>query len=195
MQRLTGLKIATLALAGSILWAQTPLKIRPVRGDGAFNNIKTGTSQEIEIEVRDENDRPVSGADVTFLVPLGGAGGSFPGGGNTFKTRTDEAGSAKAPAMRLSPVEGRFNIKVTATKDDRTGSAVLSQVTTSAGGSVAKQGGGSGRGRLILGLVGTGASVGILLTRLGGGGSNSPSAPPRPPTTLSVGAIAVGGPR
>ncbi|MFN7923980.1 MAG: hypothetical protein U0Q16_28015 [Bryobacteraceae bacterium] len=181
-----------IALAGSLLWAQTPLKIRPTRGDGAFNNLKSGLGQELEVEVRDENDRPVSGAEVTFLVPIGGAGGSFPGSGSTYKTTTDESGAAKAPALRLNPVEGRFNIKVTATKGDRTGTAVLSQVSTSAGGAVGKPG--IGKGRLLLGVAGTAASVGILLaTRSGGGGSSS--TPARPPTTLSVGAIAVGGPR
>lgn len=176
----------------------TFLKITIKEGEGALNDVRRGKGADIAVEVRDERDRPVDGAEVTFVAPAVGPGGTYGEGSNTVKVVTDKTGMARTTGYKPNRNEGRYNIKITAAAGERKGTAVVPQVNTAAGGGVPRPtagGGGGSKTKLIIGLVGAGASVGLLATRLGGGGSSSPSTPPRPPTTLTVGGVTVGGPR
>ena len=62
-----GLLLATMASNG-LLEAQNSngLKIVVVEGDGAINNIQTGSGRKPVVEVRDEDDKPVAGARLKF---------------------------------------------------------------------------------------------------------------------------------
>jgi hypothetical protein len=52
----------------------------------------------ISCQVSDENDKPVAGANVTFLLPERGPGGTFFGTWRNVVVTTDQQG--RAPAVR-----------------------------------------------------------------------------------------------
>ena len=189
--------LATLSLLSLLAAPAGPqntagLKLVVLQGEGAFNDIRRKTGRDPVVEVRDEKDRPVAGAQVVFTLPEAGPSGTFAGGGQTHTTTSGANGMAAAPGLKPNDVEGRFPIRVTATLGGRTASITISQNNTLAGGAVAtgqQRGGGK---KWLLVVVGAGASGGVLAaTRRGG--SSAPAPPP--PTVLSAGTVTVGGPR
>jgi len=56
------------------------LKILVLQGQNAVNNVTSGAATMPVVEVHDENDQVLEGADVTFELPATGPGGTFPGG-------------------------------------------------------------------------------------------------------------------
>ncbi|MGB9604559.1 MAG: hypothetical protein ACPL88_01615, partial [Bryobacteraceae bacterium] len=101
------------------------LKVVVIEGEGAVNNIRTRSAVAPVVEVRDENDKPVVGAEVVFQLPPAGPGGVFHGWMRTQTVRTNEQGRAAASGYTPNDQPGRFNIKVTATLGNKTGSAVI----------------------------------------------------------------------
>ncbi|MEZ5353296.1 MAG: hypothetical protein R2762_11720 [Bryobacteraceae bacterium] len=175
--------------------ADTFLKIEILEGEGAFHDTKRRVGSDIAVVVKNERGDAVSNAEVIFTVPSFGAGGAYADGSNSFKALTDDQGRARSMGFKPNQLDGRFNVKVTASSPGRQGQVVVSQTNSRAVKAIAAPGaGGGGKSKLILGLVGTGATVGLLVSRFVGGG-NSTNTPSRPPTTLSVGGISVGGPR
>lgn len=169
------------------------LKIVVVQGEGALNNIKSRTATQPVVEVRDENDKPVEGAEVVFQLPAAGAGGVFNGWMRTQTTRTNAQGQASASGMTPNDQEGRFNIKVTATQGNKTGTAIIAQSNTLSGGN-----GRSARGSrkalwVVLGLAAVGGIAGgVAATRGNGNGTTTPVAVP---VTITPGPVSVGTPR
>jgi len=172
-------------------FGQTPgyLKVTVVQGGGAINDIKRGTGHPPAVEVRDENNQLVSGADVVFTLPAIGAGGSFANGQRTQTVTTNEQGIAQAGDIRPNVVEGRFNIQVTARYRGKEGSVGVVQSNTAAGSATESKV--SKKKWIILAIVG-GAGAGAALA-LKGGSSSSPGGAGA--TTLSTGTITVGAPR
>lgn len=146
------------------------LNILILKGDGAINNIKSRTAREVIVEVRDENNKPVAGAAVVFLLPSAGPGVAAPGGASMVSTVTDSAGRAAARGLKPNPQAGRFNIQVRANFQQLTGQAVVSQSTA-----IAAAAGISGLtiGLIVAGVVG-GVVGGVVATQ-GGGGASKPS--------------------
>jgi hypothetical protein len=180
------------------VWAIEPdvraLKIVPLEGEGAFNDVKRGRGVDPTVEVRDQDDRPVKGAEVVFTLPFTGPGGTFGGSNRTYKAVTDGAGRVSTEGFKPNTEEGRFNIKVTASYQGATTSAVVSQSNTRAGGQMFERGGGGSNKKLILlGLLGGGATAGILIATAGSNGGGPGSG--LPPTTLAIGTVTVGAPR
>jgi hypothetical protein len=116
------------------------LKITIIDGDEAINNIRQRTAREPIVQVEDENNRPVAGAAVVFLLPNDGAGGTFTGGAKSLSVMTDANGRAVARGLRPNNVAGRYQIRVTATSQGRTGRAVLQQTNVKAAGAAASAG-------------------------------------------------------
>lgn len=173
------------------------LRIAVLEGEGNLNNIRSRTSVVLVVAVRDQNGNGVEGAEVTFLLPSFGPGGAFvPDGGPRYSTRTDARGMARSAGFRPNLEEGRFNIRVSATFASLTTAAVIAQSNTSAGGSArdGKPSGGSKTLLVLLGLAGGGAAAGIAIASRGGK-STSPAAAAPISTSLSLGAVTVGGPR
>jgi|SRR5579863_3248559 len=126
-------------------YAQEPpagpeLKITIIDGDEAINNIRQRTAREPIVQVEDENNRPVAGAAVVFLLPNDGAGGTFTGGAKSLSVMTDANGRAVARGLRPNNVAGRYQIRVTATSQGRTGRAVLQQTNVNAAGALGSSG-------------------------------------------------------
>lgn len=183
-------------LAGILLatngFAQAPgyLKLAAVQGSGAFNDIKRGIGHPPAVEVRDENNRLVSDAEVVFTLPAIGAGGTFSNGQRVMTVKTNSQGIAQAGDFRPNVVEGRFNIMVTARYLSKEGSLGIVQSNTAAGASGASQG--SKKKWIIIAILG-GAGAGAAVALKGGSSSSSGGSPI--PTTLSTGTITVGAPR
>ena len=195
------LSAATLvvALLQPGLFAQTSggLKIAIVEGHNERNNIKLKLAVTPIVEVRDERDRLVPGARISFVLPNFGAGGRFADGTQSMLVWTDSQGRAAATGLTPNSTEGKFNIRVTATYSDKTGSAIIVQENTAADGpqkpasttEIKKK---SNKWVYVVAAAGGAAVAGIFATR----GSSGPIGPPPPtPTSVTIGTIGVGGPR
>ena len=167
------------------------LKIIVVQGEGALNNIRQRTVVAPVVEIRDDNDKPVAGAEVVFQLPAAGPGGVFNGWMRTQTTRSDAQGRAAATGMTPNEEEGRFNIKVTATEGKRTATAVIAQSNSRTGGNTTAKSGKSHKTLyIVLGIMAVGAIIGIVAaTRDGGSSTSSTTA-----VTITPGPVTVGGP-
>ncbi|MBY0508037.1 MAG: carboxypeptidase-like regulatory domain-containing protein [Bryobacteraceae bacterium] len=170
------------------------LSITILEGDNAIVNTRQRLSREAIVQVEDENRKPVAGAAVTFFAPNNGASAVFSNGGNNITVLTDSQGRAAVRGLKPNQTPGKFEIKVTATKEGfRAASTVLSQTNAAAAAAAIS---GAMLGVIIAGAAA--AAVGIAVGVSGGGGS-TPSgggggAGPRP-TVLTPGTITVGPPR
>jgi len=182
--------------------AQTPpkLKITVVEGEGAINNIKNRVAREPIVQVKDENDTPLSGVVVVFVLPARGAGASFANGERIASVITNEQGLAKAGMLKPNGVAGNFQINVTASHQGQTATTSISQANamTVAGAAGAGAGGLSATTIGIIVGVAAAAAVGAGVAFRGGGdgGSATISSPAVPGLRIgAAGAPSFGPPR
>jgi hypothetical protein len=123
-------------------------------------------------------------------MPTIGPSVIFPDGSFIGTAMTDDKGIAQCPSYKPNLEEGRFTIRATATYRGKTGTVVLSQSNTSAGGTAVGQGKKSNMKIWLLVLAAGGVAGGVLAATHGGGGTA-----PAAPTTLSAGGIIIGGPK
>ncbi len=166
------------------------LKIIVLQGESARNSIKGKTAVAPVVEVRDENDKPVEGAEVVFQLPAAGPGGIFHGWMRSQTQRTNAQGQAGASGYVPNDQEGRFNIKATATKENKTGSIVIAQINSSTGAEARSKKSGWW---VVLAVAGAGALAGgvVAATRNG----NSTTVASQNPVTITPGVISVSGPK
>jgi hypothetical protein len=126
------LVLGLVLMAGVSGQARGFLRIKILDGDGAFNDIKHKTGHRISVEVLDENNQPLMGAEVTFTAPAFGASGTFSNGNRATTAITNMQGVAQGEPLLPNLTEGRFNIAVTARQGDREGSAVIVQSNSTA---------------------------------------------------------------
>jgi hypothetical protein len=185
-----------LSLASAQETIPAGLKIEVVEGEGAINNISEGRARDPVVRVTDDDNRPVAGAAVTFLLPELGAGGSFPTGSSVTLTTGDD-GVAAARGLKPNNVAGEFQIRVTASYRGVTARALITQNNAAPSAPVAKKG--SGKTIAILAILGGGAA-GAAVALAGKGGSTAGATPapptpaPRPPTTITPGGGTFGPP-
>lgn len=153
---------------------QTALKLNLVilEGEGAVNNIKQRTTREPIVQVEDENHKPVAGAAVVFALPSNGAGGTFAASGQTLTTVTDASGRAVGRGLRPNGIQGRYQIRVTASKDGQTATANITMTNAAA----AAAAGGIATGKLIAILAAVGGAAvagGVVAATRGGGNGNT----------------------
>jgi hypothetical protein len=191
---IAALLAATIAVGAD----QRPLQINVLEGEGAFNDIKKGIGRAPIVEVKDETGRPVDNAKVVFQLPEMGASGTFIDGSRTFVGASNAQGRATAPVLKPNKVEGTFAIAVTASKDGSVGHAEVRESNTLAGGVVAPPSGNGGHSKVGIWIAIAGAAGGIAIAAVHSGSSKSggsTGAVAPTPTTLSVGAVTIGGPR
>ncbi len=197
--------VLSVAIASPPLWAraqQQPapkkLKIIIVEGEGAINNVRQRTAREPIVQVVDENNRPVAGATVMFLLPESGPGGTFPDGARSLIVTTDRQGRAVAKGFRANAETGKFQIQVEATYRDLVANATINQanavLTAGAAAGAGAAGGISGKVIAILAIAGAAVAGGVIAATSGGngGGGGAPPAPPR--TVITPGTPSVGAP-
>jgi hypothetical protein len=168
------------------------LKVIVIEGENAVNRIKARTATQPVVEVRDESDKPVPGAEVIFYLPANGPGAVFYPYTHNQTVKTDAQGRASASDMSPNDQEGRFFIRVTASSGVKTGTARITQTNSMSGG-VQMSSGSSSRKKLYI-ILGVAAAAAI-----GGGiaasrGSDT-AVTAKVPVGISAGAITVGGPR
>ena len=169
------------------------LSITILEGDNAIVNVRQRLSREAIVQVEDENRKPVAGAAVTFFAPNNGASAVFSNGANNITVLTDSQGKAAIRGLKPNQTPGKFEIKVTATKEGfRSATSILSQTNAAA----AAAGLSAGMIGLIVG-IGAAAGIGIAVAAGGGGGGGgTPGTPGGPrPTVLTPGTITIGAPR
>lgn len=180
------------AQEAAVMTGRGGLKIYVLQGEQAVNNVRTGAATAPVVEVRDANDFPVAGAEVTFRTPETGASATFEGGKHEYTNRTDAKGQASAPRMTPNGVEGVFSIQVAAKAGERTGIAVIRQRNSrdeyAAGGAPGAQTKGfwaRNKWWLMGVMAGTGAGLGYFFaTRDTSSGA-----------VLKPGTVVIGGPR
>jgi hypothetical protein len=186
-----------ISLSLSAAAEQRTLQVNVVDGEGAFNDIRRVQARIPVVEVRDEDNKPVQNARVVFQLPDMGASGTFADGSLTLISTTDAQGRASATGLRPNKTEGNFVITVTASKEGAVGHGEVRQSNTLAGGDQSVQsGGGHGKAKLLIAVAGAAGGIAIAALRAGGGSkSSSSSSSSAPVTSLSTGAITIGGPR
>lgn len=189
--------LATAVLAlGAASAADRSLQVSVLDGEGAFNDIKRGLARMPVVEVRDDDGRLVQGAKVVFQLPDMGASGSFTDGSRTMIATTDAQGRASAKGLKPNKVEGTYVISVTASKDGAVGHGEIRQSNTLAGGDQTLQPNNHTKLKILIAIAGAAGGVAIAAARAGGGGSNAGAATAAvPATSLTVGAVTIGGPR
>ncbi|HXP86185.1 MAG TPA: hypothetical protein VN841_15780 [Bryobacteraceae bacterium] len=190
-------------LLGIPVFAQAPpvLNLVIVEGEGAINNVKQRVNRDPIVQVEDENHRPIAGAAVIFFLPDQGASGTFVNGSRTLTVMTNAQGRAVATGIRPNNVNGPMQIRVTASFQGATASAVINQMNTggsgSGSGSTAGGGGGLSTGAkvaIILLIAGGAAAGGIVAATHGGGGSGGSASIP-PGIVITAGTPSVGAPK
>jgi len=165
------------------------LKIVVLEGEGAKNNVRAKSATAPVVEVRDEADKPVSGAEVVFQLPATGPGGVFHGWMRTQTVRTDAQGKAASSGYTPNEEEGRFNIKVTATAGARTGSVIVAQ--SNVRGAAATGKGSHGWWKPVAAVAAVAVVVAVVAATRGDNNTTTSSTA----VTITPGAITVSGPR
>jgi hypothetical protein len=165
------------------------LKVFVLQGEGAVNSIRTRSATEPVVEVRDERNQPVQGAEVVFQLPAVGPGGLFAGQKSTWTGRTDANGQVVAAGFVPNQEQGRFHIRVTATHSGNIGRATVAQSNSirPVPSGEPRRAGHSGWWKAVA-VMGAGGAVGGILwaTRRGEG---------RPTVVLQPGTVSFSGPR
>ncbi len=168
------------------------LKIIVVQGEGALNSTRAKTATQPAVEVRDDADKPVAGAEVVFQLPAAGPGGVFNGWMRTQTARSGADGKAAASGFTPNDEEGRFNIKVTATAGTKSATAIIGQSNGRGNGSGAKVTGGRNKIWVAIAVIGVAAIVGGVVASRGDDNETTTAAIP---VSITPGPVTVGGPR
>lgn len=172
--------------------APTQINIVILEGEGAINVVRQRAARETMVQVEDQNHKPVAAAAVTFFLPNEGASGVLSNGSRSMTVLTDAEGKAALRVVRVNNVRGNMQIRVEASYQGLTKSAVINQTTllnagASSGGLI------SGKLLAILLIGAAGAIAGGLVAANSGGSSSSSSAAAA--TTVTPGTPAVGPPK
>ena len=181
--------LVSLLVSPSLVWGQDPqsLHIIVVAGQGAIHNIIRQVAVEPEVEVQDEQGRPVAGATVIFTSPEAGPSASFLDGSRRMSVRTNESGRARARGMVPNTQEGAYTIDVTATMAGRRADASISQTNAVPAGAAEKK---KPFAWKFLAGVAAAAAAGVVVAV-----QRSDKAGPAQPTSVTLGTVRVGPPR
>jgi hypothetical protein len=173
------------------------LKLLVLAGNGEMNDLERRVMAPLVVQVLDQNDRPVEGAEVVFRFPLSGPSAAFTGGKSSQSVRSNGTGEAAAVNWMSNNEVGTFEIHVTATYGNEQGETIvkMQNVTRIVEGAKghAKQSHWYSPTWVKIALVGVaaGAVVGIVLATRGGGKSAATSTNP---ITITPGSPTVGAP-
>ena len=198
-------------LTNDVLFAQSPpasgpstapratladrLRVIVLQGQGATHEAARGLAALTVVEVRDENDKPVEGAVVTFRIPQNSQAGSFAGGRLSNTGRTNSQGQVGMTGFIPSQQPGTFDIAVTAVFGNLTGQAKISQRTVESFLPTVKAKTFWQKWKWPI-IIGAGVAIGGGVwagTRGGSGGTSSPAPPPT--IIVSPGPPVIGGPQ
>ena len=170
------------------------LKILVLAGNGEMNDLERKVMAPLVVQVLDQNDRPVEGAEVVFRFPMNGPGATFAGGKSSQTFRTNGTGEAAAANWMANGEVGTFDVHVTATygNEQRETTVNMSNVTRIVEGTKrAKQSHWYSSKWVKVALIGGAAGIvaGVVLATRGGSSTAS-----KPPIIITPGSPTVGGP-
>ena len=145
--------------------------LRPVAGQGATLSVAARSTRQIQIQVTDENDRPIPDLPILFSLgsPCLGSLGLGAGAGVLSKEKTDNRGIAAVPWIAgAAKCKGAITANVEGTQDSFTFQT-----------EVREQGFFSARNSVLLGAAAAGVGIGIAVSK--SGGTKDPIAPVPPP--------------
>ena len=148
--------------------------LRPPAGQGSSLSVSARSTRQLQIQVTDENDRPVPDLPILFSLanPCLGTLGIGAGAGALFKGKTDKRGIAAVPWITgAAKCADTILVRVEGTDSTFTYRA---QVSGSSGFWTA-------RNTAIVAGLAAGAGIGIGLA-VANSGSNTPITPVPPPT-------------
>lgn len=199
------------AIAAQAMAQQAQLRIVVIQGEGALNNTGGRANRDVIVEVQGANARPVAGAQVTFNLPLTGPGGEFANGEHALTVATGPDGRAIATGIRANSITGPLQVRVSATYQDQTATAVIQQTnvavaveepppvtTTTIPPRPVPQKGMSKTAKVLLILAiagGAAAGATVALTRNGSSGGGGGGGGGTPPIVITPGTPSVGGPQ
>jgi hypothetical protein len=102
------------------------LKVIPLSGNQGMNDLERKIMVPLVVQVVDQSDQPVDGADVVFRFPLDGPSATFPGQKSSQTFRTNADGQAAATGWTSNGKVGTFQVQVTASRGNELGSATIS---------------------------------------------------------------------
>jgi hypothetical protein len=171
------------------------LKVIPLAGKGEMNDLERKIMAPVVVEVLDQNDRPLEGAEVVFRFPISGPTAVFAGGKSSQTLRTNSQGQAAAVNWMANDQVGRFDVHVAASYGNQVG-----EVTFSMGNAqrVTQKDGREKRGWFSplwvkVAVIGGGAALAVGIILLTRGGSHSTSSGST--VTITPGSPSVGGPQ
>jgi len=197
VQRVALVLLLLLNLLSTTSWAQQPLtglSITVVEGEGAINNVRQRVNRDTVVQVEDQDRRPVAGAAVTFFLPDQGASGTFPNGSRMLMVLTDNQGRAAARGIRPNSQSGPMQIRVTASFQGLTASALITQTNAATGPATSGTGMSKGTKWAIILAIAGGAAAGGIAAATHGGGSNGGGSSATPSIVITPGTPTVGAP-
>lgn len=171
------------------------LKIRVLAGQDEMNDLERRVMAPLVVQVVDQNERPVEGAEVVFRFPINGAGAAFPGGKSSATVRSNGGGQAAALNWMANGQTGTFQVHVNASYGNQVGETTISMTNVTrivAGeGKKSKKASLWSHGWFKLAVIGGAAAIvaGVVLATRGGSSKSSGST-----VTISPGSPTVGGP-
>ena len=172
--------------------APTQINIVILEGEGAINVVRQRAAREAMVQVEDQNHKPIAAAAVTFFLPNEGASGVLANGSRSMTVLTDTEGKAAMQMVRANNVRGTMQIRVEASYQGLTKSAVINQ-TTLLGAGASSGGLISGKLLAIL-LIGAAGAVAGGVVIANGGSKSSSSTTTTAATTVVPGTPSVGAP-
>ncbi len=154
------------------------LKILVLAGDGEQNDLERRVMAPLVVQVEDQNDRPVEGANVIFRFPINGPSATFPEGKSAVTVRTNGTGQAAAVNWMANGQVGTFQVHVNASYGNQVGEATVSmtnaaRVVAEAKKSTAKSWWSHRWVKIaVIGGVAAAVAIGVVLATRGGGKSS-----------------------
>ena len=173
------------------------LKVVPLAGNRESNDLERRMMAPLVVQVLDQDQRPVEGAEVVFRFPSSGPGATFGNQQNSKTFRTNADGQAAAVGWVANSQTGTFQVKVSATRGNESGETTISMTNVTRVTSDRKE-----KRRhwwsskwakigIIAGAAGTVTAI-ILLTR---SSSTSSTSTGQPVIIASPGIPTIGGPQ
>jgi hypothetical protein len=101
-------------------------KVIPLSGNQGMNDLERKIMVPLVVQVVDQSDLPIDGAEVVFRFPLDGPSATFPGQKTSQTFRTNADGQAAAIGWAANNKVGTFRVQVTASRGNELGTATIS---------------------------------------------------------------------
>jgi len=153
-----------------------------VGGEAGVNGLLQRVTQDPAVRIEDQDHQPISGAVVTFNLPISSTSGEFANGSKNTSIVTGADGLAVARGLRTNETPGRFQILITASYRGLSARGLINQTNQGTPGTKAHS---SGKIIVILAVVGAAAAGGALAATRKGANTSATSGPP-PPAPIGI---------